>query len=576
MDRHPVDPLDLRSPKTLWLLLGLALFIRLWSIGYGLPHIYWADEYHEVMRALGLGAGDVNLERVRKGGFYLLLFFEYGVYYVALKLTGIVSNTKDFAEMFVRDPSAFYIMGRVTAALFGSATVAAVFYVARQAFRTSAGLLTALFLAINVLHVDLSHRVGVDVPMALFATLTLYFALRIVTDGRRRDYLLAGLCAALATTTKLPGILLILPLLIAHTYRVVGTPGGPIRWLASRDLWLAAVIFILVLAVTNPGVLLRFDYSSLYSSSSDYPSMYSASSDEMLDENAIEAAGFDAFSRPNLYHYYLGVLQTSMGWPLFALAMLSVGYAMWKHRPADVILVSYASINYLAISSTPSDVLFYPRYSLPIIAVLAVLAGRALSDLIILIPRWRAAAIASLVVVLLAWPFIQVVTSTYVLTQTDTRTLAEEWFETHVPTGSKVMIEGSKTAAARNTAPLADTRESLERRIAYWKVQEPRQAKYLEVRRDVHEGGGYELELVRLDSMAPFDDLTARGVEYFVVRPDYFIGTRKAKSGSAWLLSRLRSDPRVKLLKRFEADSNKRPGPTIEIYRFQPGLTPGS
>lgn len=576
MDRNGVDSLNLRSPKTLWLLLGLALFIRLWSIGYGLPHIYWADEYHEVMRALGLGAGDVNLEKIRKGGFYLLLFFEYGLYFVALKLTGIISNTKDFAEMFVRDPSALYVIGRVTAALFGSATVAAVFYLGRLAFRTSAGMFAALFLAINVLHVDLSHRVGVDVPMTLFAMLTLYFGLRIVTDGRRRDYLLAGLCAALATTTKLPGILLILPLLIAHTYRVVATPGGPIRWFLSRDLWLAVGIFMLVLTVTNPGILIRFDYASLYSASSDYPSIDPSASGEMLDDNAVDAAAFDAFTRPNLYLYYLNVLQTSMGWPLFALAMVSVGYALWKRRPADVILLSYASIHYLAISSTPSDVLFYPRYSVPIIAVLAVLAGRALSDLIILIPRWRAAVVASLVVALLAWPLTHVITSTYTLTQTDTRTLAKEWFDANVPTGSKVLIEGSKTAAARNTAPLIDTRESLERRIAYWKVQEPRQAKYLEVRRDVHEGGGYELELVRLDSMAPFDDLTARGVEYFVVRPDYFIGTRKTKSGSARLLSRLRSDPRVKLLKRFEAEDGARPGPTIEIYRFQPELAPGS
>ena len=205
MGRIPVDALEPKATKILWLLLGLALLIRLFGIGYGLPYVYWIDEYHEVMRAMELGAGEFNLSRTGKGGFYFLLFFEYGVYFVVLKVAGIVSNTQEFAEQFVRDPTVFYLMGRATAAVFGCATVAGAFYVARKAYGATAGLFAALFLAVNVLHIDLSHRVGVDVPMTCFAVLALYFGLRIVADGERRDYCLAGLCAALATTTKLPG-----------------------------------------------------------------------------------------------------------------------------------------------------------------------------------------------------------------------------------------------------------------------------------------------------------------------------------------------------------------------------------
>lgn len=565
MGGNLADSVDLRSTKMLWLLLSLALLIRLCGIGYGLPFIYWTDEYHEVMRAMELGAGDFNLSRTGKGGFYFLLFFEYGFYYVALKLTGIVSNIRDFVELFARDPSAFYVMGRATTALFGCATVAAVFYLGRQAFLARAGLLAALFLAINVLHVELSHRVGVDVPMTFFATLALYFGLQVASDGQRRNYLLAGLCAALATTTKLPGILVLLPLLIAHTYHIVGSSGGLSRWLASRNLWLAVVIFILVLAVTNPGILLHFNYFSFFS----------APPEEMLDDDAFEAAAsFDSVSRPNLYLFYPSVVQASMGWPLFGLAMASVGYAAWKHRPSDVMLLSYASINYLAITSTTSDVLYYPRYALPIIIVLTVLAGRAFSDLIQFIPRWRILALTTLAAAFVVWPLNQTIRDTYSLTQTDTRTLAKEWFDAHVPAGSKVLIEGGKIAASRLTVPLADSREALERRIKYWKLKEPRQARFLEFRRAVHEGGGYELELVRIASIAPFGDYTARGIEYFVVRPDSFMGSRKSEGESARLLNKLRSDTRVKLLRRFEANSSTQPGPTIEIYRFQPGLAP--
>lgn len=557
--------MDLRSAKFLWLVLGAALLLRIWGIGYGLPFVYWTDEYHEVMRALELGAGEFNLSRTTKGGFYLLLFFEYGVYYVLLKLSGSISTAQQFAEQFVRDPTPFYMMGRSTAAMFGCATVAAVFCLGRQAYRPIAGVMAAVFLAVNVLHVELSHKVGVDVPMALFATLSLYFGLRVATDGRRRDYLLAGLCAALATTTKLPGILVILPLLIAHTYHVIGSSDGVIRWFASRDIWLAVLIFSVVLAVTNPGILLQFNYLSFYSSSPE----------EMLDNESPAMSALDSFSRPNLYLFYLNVLQVSMGWPLFALTLISVGYSVWKHKPADIILLSYALINYLAIASIASDVLYYPRYALPVIVVLSVLAGRAVSDMVSSLPSRRMALSIVLTAVLVAWPLTEAVRYTYSLTQTDTRTLAKEWFEANVPAGRKVLIEGSKIAAARITVPLVDSRESLEQRIAYWNVQEPRQARYLELKRVVHEGGGYDLELVRIGSIAPLNDYLARGIEYFVVRPDYFVGSRKSQGGSAAIVNALRTDTRVDLLTRFEARAGRRPGPTIEIYHVQQGFAPG-
>src|SRR5687767_13076048 len=86
-------------------LLVASALIRLWGIDYGLPFVYWVDEYHEVMRAMELGAGNFNLARTGKGGFYFLLFFEYGAYFVFLKATGAIETVKEFAELFARDPS---------------------------------------------------------------------------------------------------------------------------------------------------------------------------------------------------------------------------------------------------------------------------------------------------------------------------------------------------------------------------------------------------------------------------------------------------------------------------------------
>jgi hypothetical protein len=97
MNRRNAGLANCNLPKTLWVLLGAALLVRLWGTWHGLPYSYISDEYHEVMRALQLGAGSFNFERTGKGGFYFVLFFEYGVYFLLLKLAGVVDSAQDFA-----------------------------------------------------------------------------------------------------------------------------------------------------------------------------------------------------------------------------------------------------------------------------------------------------------------------------------------------------------------------------------------------------------------------------------------------------------------------------------------------
>ncbi len=71
--------------------------------------------------------------------------------------------------------------------------------------------------------------------------------------------------------------------------------------------------------------------------------------------------------------------------------------------------------------------------------------------------------------------------------------------------------------------PLHETPESIVRRMEYWNAREPKQAKFLELQLAVHPGGGYDLELVRPESIQSLDEYLAQGVEYFVIRPDVFI-----------------------------------------------------
>lgn len=549
--------------EVVWGVIVIAIVVRLWGTWYGLPFSYHKDEYHEVMRALSLGAGSFDLDRTTKGGFYFVLFFEYGIYYVVLKLSGAVASPLEFAQNFARDPTAFYLMGRMTAVVAGSFTVLLAFLLARRAYSVAAGVLAAIFLAINALHIDLSRVIGVDVPMTMLVACSLLFAWRVAEYGRTSDYLLASLFAALATTTKLPGVIVLVPLLMAHSYAIQRESGGIRAWLSKRDFWFAAAVFLVVLVATNPGILFKSGYLSLFTETAG------GNGKEGVDA---ETAYF-VRERPNLYLYYLFVVRDSMGWPLFILGLASLAFALLRRTPLDLMLVVFALINYLAISSTTSDVLYYPRYALPIIFVFAVLAGRFLDETIGFASRWRSLVTIGALMLCAGPPIAQAMVTMNALARPDTRTLAAEWFEKNVPTGSHVLIESGKITADRATVPLRDSVAALERRIAHWRLVEPKQARYLELKLATHQGGGFNLELADLDEIASIEEYSQRGIEYFVVRPAYFLASRRAGTGSAALIRDLRSDSRVTLLKRFEGDTRTQLGPTIEIYRLSRKLS---
>ncbi|MBK7727726.1 MAG: hypothetical protein IPJ33_04240 [Gammaproteobacteria bacterium] len=63
----------------------------------------------------------------------------------------------------------------------------------------------------------------------------------------------------LATITKLPGILLIIPFALAHLRRSRSERGPFIRALINRNIIVAVTLFAVVFFLSNPGALIHFD-----------------------------------------------------------------------------------------------------------------------------------------------------------------------------------------------------------------------------------------------------------------------------------------------------------------------------
>jgi hypothetical protein len=316
---------------------------------------------------------------------------------------------------------------------------------------------------------------------------------------------------------------------------------------------LAAGIFGVTLVVTNPGLVVNPPLGMLFGGSGEA---------QLLEEDAAETLSMTV---PNLYIYYFSAINHSMGWPLLIVSVAGVLYALWKRRPTDVMLISFAAIYYVIFASTDSH-LYWPRYILPVIVVLALLAGRLLHDMWPQRGSIKQATAVVLVVIMVAIPAGRTVANNYLLTQTDTRKLAKEWFEANVPEGSKVMIEGLKIEPSRLTVPLQDTAANMRANIEYYRTREPGKSKYLGFVLQVESPSTYDLELVKQTEVQSLDYYKKKGIKYFVIRPEAFRHSRRIGSAGRDFLDELQDDPDVILLKSFKADPKSRPGPDIDVY----------
>ena len=142
-------------------------------------------------------------------------------------------------------------------ALLATLLILIVFQLARENWDVRAALAAALFLAVSPMDVVACHFAGADTTAGFFATVTVFFALRIYRLGRARDYALAALFTACGFSSKYHAGLALLPVLAAH-----GLRAGSWRALFGRAalgrLVLLALVGISATSLTTPILLTHF------------------------------------------------------------------------------------------------------------------------------------------------------------------------------------------------------------------------------------------------------------------------------------------------------------------------------
>ena len=400
------------------LVSGFAL--RVWGISFGLPDIFHPDEQKIVSGALGFGTGDLNPHFFRYPTFYFYIqFLIYGSYFVIGSLFGLFSSSFDFAYQFYNDPTNIYLIGRLGTASFGTATIAVVYFIGRRFFNAATGLMAAAFTAFSFLLIQDSHFITTDIPATFLIMICAYFSMVYIDGGNKRHIFYAGLFCGLAASTKYNGGLALIILLAAIFVKSKSITG---KGKAKTTALLFASVSILALIgfiAGSPFIILDFK---------------TFLKDIFFEINHTQTGHFGFSQNQSGFWFHIETsLANGTGWALTILGCFSLLFWLFKPKEKGWILTLFPLIYFLVIGCSST---MFQRYAIPIVPFMSLFAGYSLTTIgkKITKKRRRRAAFLFFISFLLIAPNIpRAFFHNYLLTKTDTRTLAKQWIENRIP-----------------------------------------------------------------------------------------------------------------------------------------------
>lgn len=401
-----------RHHLTLALILILGFILRFLGVDFGLPHLYHADEPIIVNQAIGYGAGNwipIHGFKIPQLVGYLV-FFVYGIYFVALKLLGVISGAEEFGRMFVTDPSSFYLLARILfGVLLGTFQIYLLYQLVAKNFSKSLGLLTALFFALCFMHVRNSHYIYMDIPLLTAIIGSFFLTYRILEKPKRKDYILFGLLLGVAVALKYNGVFVVVPFVLAHLIAFK----FDLKKLFDPNLFLAAFLSLASFLLCSPVAVLH---------------------PEMLFTGAGQIKEFE--SHLGWTHHYFYSLRNALGSPYLFCATLGLVWTCLRMDKKRAVFFCYV-LFYYAILSTMSQE--HDRYVLPILPFVAFFAADFIQRLQIKF-HLNQVLTGLLVVVALSVSVFKIVKSDLLFLRDDERTVALHWLEENLEQGSRIAL----------------------------------------------------------------------------------------------------------------------------------------
>jgi UDP-N-acetylglucosamine transferase subunit ALG13 len=361
-----------RPVAALFGVLALALILRLWGIGWGLPNgqtrsvSYHPDEntyLHHIATA-----NPSELDFVIDSSRQTVVPYTLAALLASADAVGWfeLQPSEDYYIAHPEEAAKIYLLGRFISLVTAALTVVLLYWVVRRSFPDAPKWLAplgALFLAVVPGHVINSHYLETDIPVTFLVLLTVCWMVKLVELGRLRDYFLVGISTGLAINTKWSALPLLPLLAIAHCMRqpewrrlttIFGT--GQFKRLLVLGLALTITFFL-----TNP-------YAALHPTTLIHSAGESSSS--LFADTGIRPLVI------NLTTLLIETLPTSLGWGLYLLGVAGLVYVSVSRRRTtmDTLALLWVLLFGSIVASTEQATIGRTSPLIPFLVVLAVSA----------------------------------------------------------------------------------------------------------------------------------------------------------------------------------------------------------
>ncbi len=383
--------------RFLWILLALALLVRLYGFDFGLPHFYHPDEYRKAQiafRVVEFGKFDPNYFLHPSLLLYLTAFMGA----IRQLLFAAESSVVMFAES-----------GRLVSILANTLSVLLVYKLGRLLFNNKAiSIIAASLVAFSPLMITSARYLKEDSLLTFFVLLASYLAAKASIHRNSKLLLLAGLCVGFAAGSKYSGILAIVVLFVFPlVYRRL-TP----------MIFLACLLVPIGFLVTTPySVINKKQFVNDFNKEKKHMSK---------GHHQMKIGSWDHFW---MYHAGRSVAP-SLGWVSFLVLLVVIGDAL-KRKDSTILAVAFlAATFYLPAEYVNAKPPPQPeRYIFPCIPFLSLLAGYGLV---------RLNSFLSVVAVL------SVLVPSVLLARevpNDTREVMRQWMITNLKGGTHILID---------------------------------------------------------------------------------------------------------------------------------------
>lgn len=403
---------------------------RFYNLGWGAPYFHFHIDEHYVFSGADL------MRRSMRAAAESDKFFMYSplpMYLVNALRTGYELVAHPLNLTLPQDQITYMVLGRAISAAFGTATIPVVYAIGTRLAGRMAGLLSAAFLAVTVLHLRDSHFFTVDLSMVFFCALAWLFALRLAERGDLASAVWAGMALGGAILCKYSGAFMALPIGLAYLVSprrppLVSPLSAWVRWLALGTVPL--VVALATFAIVNPLAWMYFDKFR-----NDIRTWVT---NPLLGAwKPIWIAQFADLSSPTLY-WFTNLMWWGLGPALEIWSLAGLVWLATRRRALAVVSLAVPIGYYAAAGQTIAPMI---RYLLPLTPALAVAAGVLSADWLRR-PRLRILGAAATLLVLSS-------TALYagaymnVFRKPDSRLAASRYIRRAIPQGARVMVEPS-------------------------------------------------------------------------------------------------------------------------------------